>query len=423
MKKAIPYLVLAAALLLQACSTGRKLSTLNREGSVSVPLSVSEDMAGEIPEPSVMDGNLLVTDAQGREIMIMRAIRDDDGDMAATDLLEPSIVMAAFRHAAIREGRVELCFDVTVPAEMQDSRWQLRLTPVLTVLGEDRDLETILVTGEEYRRAQLEAMERYRRYLDGIITDSLEFLHRRDLRVFLERNSGFSYVLARDHYTDRLKVYLNDRRVAGVDDAYRRLVRFPIVTEGVRLDTVIAGDGGALSYRYSQVIAAGPELRRALVSMKGAIYMEDRPVCTLSRSEPVTFYISSLSTLADTSQSPESEDYALGLEAIRAGDYALAVSLLKSYGDFNTALAYAALGYDASALSVLDGVAPSARKDYLLAVLYSRRGDERSSVECFLRACAEDPSMVHRGNLDPEISIITRKYKLKPLQQDETLYY
>lgn len=418
----ILYLAALALPALASCSAGGKLSALRSGEGVSVPLSVAEDGLPELPGPQEISGDLLITDSEGREIIIMRATRDEEGDMVASDMIAPSFVRATFRHAALRGGEVELRFDVTVPDAMQDRRWQLRLTPVLTLEGRDRELETILVTGEDYRRSQIEAQARYQRYLDGIITDSLEFLHRRDLRVFLERNSDVAYGVARDHYTDRMKVYLNDRRVAGVDDAYRRLVRFPIVTEGVRLDTVVAGAGGDLRYCYAQVISAGPLLRRAQVSMKGEIYIEDRPVLVLRRSEPVTFYISSLSTLADPSACTD-RDYITGLEAIRTGDYALAVNLLKRYGDFNLALAYAALGYDASALSVLEGVEDTPRKNYLLAVLLSRRGDERGSVESFLRACSQDPSMVHRGNLDPEISMLTKKYKLKPLQQDETLYY
>jgi hypothetical protein len=50
--------------------------------------------------------------------------------------------------------------------------------------------------------------------------------------------------------------------------------------------------------------------------------------------------------------------------------------------------------------------------DYLLSVLYSREGDEQNAVTRYLAACAADPSLIHRGNLDPEISSLIRKYGL-----------
>ena len=48
----------------------------------------------------------------------------------------------------------------------------------------------------------------------------------------------------------------------------------------------------------------------------------------------------------------------------------------------------------------------------MLALVYARQGDERSAVECYLLACAQNGSFVHRGNLDPEISALIRKYAL-----------
>ena len=63
-------------------------------------------------------------------------------------------------------------------------------------------------------------------------------------------------------------------------------------------------------------------------------------------------------------------------------------------------------------MEILQELPKSGRTDYLLAIAYSRNGDERSAVEHYLHACAQDGSFVHRGNLDPEISALIRKYQL-----------
>ena len=41
-------------------------------------------------------------------------------------------------------------------------------------------------------------------------------------------------------------------------------------------------------------------------------------------------------------------------------------------------------------------------------------GRPREAVDCFLRACEADPAYVHRGNLDPEIAELIRRYSLDP---------
>lgn len=407
-------------LFLCACGSQAKLSALRQSGA-GVPVSVAGDiLPGELDPEAPAGDTMRIIDANGREILIMRAVEGNDGELSASDAIAPAIVRASFRNAAERRGKVELRFDVTVPASIMDSRWQLRLSPTLTALGEDHELDRILVTGEKYREEQLEGYRRYQRYLDAIITDSLEFVRGRDLRIFLERNGNYPYGKAREHYTDRLRIYLNDLREAGAEAAFRRLVPSPILSEGIRLDTVIRTPGGDLQYCYAQTIEAKPRLRKALITLKGSIYDREREILRLRPSDSLTFYISSLSGLIDWSLERDDAFYATGLDALRNQDYALAISLLKPFDDFNTALSYAALDYNASSLDILERTGSTPRADYLKSILYSRRGDERSAVEAFIRACTEDPSFIHRGNLDPEISSLIKKYKLKPLEQNET---
>ena len=49
----------------------------------------------------------------------------------------------------------------------------------------------------------------------------------------------------------------------------------------------------------------------------------------------------------------------------------------------------------------------------MLALVLSRTGREREAVRLYLRACEKNPALVHRGNLDPEISGLMDKYGKK----------
>lgn len=59
-----------------------------------------------------------------------------------------------------------------------------------------------------------------------------------------------------------------------------------------------------------------------------------------------------------------------------------------------------------------DNPGMKAQIDYMLAVIYSRQGKNKEAVERYLKACELTPSYWHRGNLDPEISELIKKYGL-----------
>ena len=46
----------------------------------------------------------------------------------------------------------------------------------------------------------------------------------------------------------------------------------------------------------------------------------------------------------------------------------------------------------------------------MLAVVYARLGKEELAVACLMNSVEQDESMRHRGNLDPEISVLIKKY-------------
>lgn len=558
------------------------------------------------------------------EPFIMNAIKDTEtGEMVATDVIRASTVTARFRNVAERMGYVSIGFDVRVPAVMADSKWQLKLTPRMSVMDEQVDLEPLYITGARYREGQLRGYERYRRFLSTIISDSTVFIKEKLLDIFLRRHFPETYAMKNDssfvsdpeaetlfgatqtealqHYTMTLRKRMNDNRIRKKDYMFNRYVRDPIVHEGIRLDTVLNMISGDFVYRYVHTFRSRPRLRKVIVSMEGSMYEDGRAISEIPMPDDLTFYISSLSTLADetpryrmiilervaydntkafldfalgssvvdttlsdnaselrrirkciddvasrteyaldsllivascspegtwalnrklsarraeavrdyltdyvpeewkdslkTSEIPEnwsqldklvrndstfSEDdrrrllkiieerkdpdvaerrlaslpqyrylrekvypklrsvsfdfhlhrigmvkdtihtmeldsvYLAGVEALKELDYKKAVTLLRPYGDYNSALAYMSADYNHSALDVLKNLDDTdSRVCYLKAVVLSRLGVKEEALKYFRLGVAYDPSLEHRANLDPELFEIVKLNNLK----------
>ncbi len=105
--------------------------------------------------------------------------------------------------------------------------------------------------------------------------------------------------------------------------------------------------------------------------------------------------------------------YRAGLEAIERRDFKTAVQHLGQYRDINSALAFIAMDYNASALSVLEDLPKSSKRDYMMAIAYSRTGNEKLAVQYYISSVEQDRSMRSRGNLDPEISRLIQKYNIE----------
>ncbi len=627
-------LPILAALLLASCSPARKMESV-RSGAYAPSLALAdESVAPDIDTRAAAADTMMVKDSEGRDLIIMKAVRDENGEMVASDVILPSVVVAKFRNVAERHGKVDLRFDINVPAALIDGEWQLRLTPLMEMLGERFELDPVYITGARYRAAQLRGYERYERFVGSIITDTTLFVNIADLEIFLKRNLPELYAFRSDtshvsdeqwrsafgvtgaeaveHYTDHLRRRLNSRKAGRREEMFRRYVKSPIRTESLRLDTLIASASGDLVYSYVQTISTRPGLRKVDVSLCGSVYKENKCIYTIPQTDRITYYISSLSTLADdhtryisriversvqensscyiefesgkaevletmghnasemgriksnireilgnklydldsivisafaspegscrengklalrranaasgffrsytmavrdslcecdslaeiafvarnggenwrmldwimcndslicrqdsldyqkmrSIADPDRREHAMhglssyrylresvyprlrvvrfdfhlhrrgmvkdtihttevdsvymqGLEAIRNRDYELALSRLAPYRDFNTAVAFAALDRNHSALAILDDLEANPKVNYMKAVLNSRLGDYRGAVKCYLAACSADRSMVFRGSLDPEIATLVKKYNLNLFQ-------
>ena len=317
--------ILAALAAAASCGTSHKLHEI-KTSELKADLSLPNETS-QLPELNLPDAprdTLRIVDFEGHQTLIMNAVRDVDGEMVATDRITASYVTARFRNVAERHGKVDLEFQVRVPERMMDSKWQLRLDPDMFILGDSLRLEPVLITGSGYRKAQLRGYQQYQRFLDSIITDTTLFINRRDLEIFLERNLPHLYALKTDttfvsdddfashygvteqeaveHYTYGLLVWRNKRRIGMKDAMYRRYVKAPIVSEGIRLDTVIRDSNGDFIYNYIQTVNTSPALRKVDICLSGDIREQDKRLYSIPRSEPLTFYISSLATLADNTE-------------------------------------------------------------------------------------------------------------------------
>lgn len=643
--------------MIPSCATQKKLQKL-REGTSQVQLTLGNqpDYLPEVNDESkITKDTLKVKDDDGREMLIMKAVKDDEtGEMVASEELVAAKVTARFRNVAERHGKIDLAFQVIVPQSMRDSRWQLRFYPDMYVLGDSIRLDPVIITGVAYRKAQLRGYEMYNKFLSKIVDDSTKFINVRQLEIFLKRyipqvfayKSDTAYVSEREfysvygvserqaveHYTNQFAKNINDRRKARKDKMYRKYVKAPIVTEGIRLDTVMVGNDGDFIYNYVQTINTRPKLRKVDIVLSGDIFEQDKRLYNIPRSEPLTFYISSISAFVDNTEryltkvierramantesridfelgkaqikpeygrnleeiamtertlaslvenntfdldsiivsataSPEgsystntrlaqqrsesvskwfgryvkeykdslvaargvyaelgsdtfrdssggfseivltprcipenwtdlrslvSADvvmndghkeefsricdetsdpdkreallkkcsfydymketlypklrtvkfnfylhrkgmvkdtvhttvidsvYMEGVQALKDMDYASALSRLMPYKDFNTAVACVGMDRNATAMSILETLPDIDKVNYLLAILYSRSGDYQKAVDCYLKACRQNPSYVFRGNLDPEIYVLIKTYGLNSQENND----
>ena len=648
------FLAIALLIMVASCASQHKMKAL-QSGAYrpSLTLAREQEYIPDIRKDLKAQRDTFVIKDGDKEIIIMKAIKDEDGEMVAHDVLDAAVVTARFRNVAERNGRVDIEFQVIVPQNMQDSKWQLRFHPQMYIMQDTLDLDPVIITGAEYRKAQLKGYQQYEKFLSTIVTNPDEFVNWWALELFIERNMPQLYAFKSDstyvsdeqfasaygvtekeaieHYTDKLAREVNSRRMARREKMYRRYVKVPIVNDGLRLDTVIQTLNGDFIYRYVQPIKTRPKLRKVDVVLTGDIYESDTKIYDIPMSDPLTFYISSLSAFVDnrekyltkvierrveentacyiefasgsfkvdenmghnpeeigrikenlisliqnekfdldsivvtSSASPEgsvtfndklsqkrsegisdyfskwmthyqdslerergfavdeegniiiekrthipmmgrssgenwnmldrlvekdtvmTEDekksyigsaeikdidqrerslqrlgcyrhmreklyphlrtvrfdfhlhrkgmvkdtvhttvldstYMNGVQAIRDRDYETALTLLRPYNDYNTAIAYLCMDYNASAMQILESLEKTAQVNYMLAVLYSRKGDEQKAAEYYVRSCSLDPSYVHRGNLDPEISVLIRRYGLNAQPEDEFEY-
>ena len=331
-KSFLKYILFAAVALavVSSCATRRKLMNLVNasDSTATVQLALAKE-ADYLPEMknnlSASRDTLTVKDDDGREFLLMKAVKDEEtGEMVATEVIEAAKVTARFRNVAERHGKVDLAFQIMVPPSMMDTKWQLRFYPDMFVMGDSLRLEPVIITGGGYRKAQLRGYELYDKFLAKIVKDTTVFIDIEQLEIFLQRNipqlyafkSDSSYVdesrfntvygvsqrQAVEHYTNKVARRINERRKNKREAMYAKYVKVPIVTEGIRLDSVVVNTDGDFVYYYVQTINTRPKLRKVDVKLSGEIFESDKRIYTIPVTEPLTFYISSISAFVDNTE-------------------------------------------------------------------------------------------------------------------------
>ena len=316
-------LLFLTGLVLMACSSSYKIHKISQNGT-SAALRLPGEKAlttPVLPEGTPLSDTLTVRDEEGKEYLVMRAVRDEEsGEMVASEQLQAAVVTARFRNVAERGGQVELAFQISVSDSLQDSRWQLRFYPEMHLLSDTISLDPVYVTGKGFRRAQLRGYQQYERFLRSIAQDSAHFVDEYQLEVFLERNLpqiyryksdtsqvsdeqfasafGVTGKQALEHYTNKLRIRANARKSGRKQQMLEKYIRNPIVREGLRLDTVLRGNNGEFIYHYVQTIRIRPRLKKVDVVLKGDIHDEKKCLYRIPAGPPLTFYISSLSAFA-----------------------------------------------------------------------------------------------------------------------------
>ena len=331
-KSFLKYILFAAVALavVSSCATRRKLMNLVNasDSTATVQLALAKE-ADYLPEMkndlSASRDTLTVKDDDGREFLLMKAVKDEEtGEMVATEVIEAAKVTARFRNVAERHGKVDLAFQIMVPPSMMDTKWQLRFYPDMFVMGDSLRLEPVIITGGDYRKAQLRGYELYDKFLAKIVQDTTKFIDIEQLEIFLQRNIpqlyafksdssyvdesrfntvyGVSHRQAVEHYTNKVARRINERRKNKREAMYAKYVKVPIVTEGIRLDSVVVNTDGDFVYYYVQTINTRPKLRKVDVKLSGEIFESDKRIYTIPVTEPLTFYISSISAFVDNTE-------------------------------------------------------------------------------------------------------------------------
>ena len=212
---------------------------------------------------------------------------------------------------------------MTIPEAMVDDRWQFRLYPDLFILEDSTRLDPVLITGELYRKAQLKGYERYNKFLSQIVQDDMEFLNQYQFELFIQRNLPELFAFKTDstevseavfkshygldeqtiveHYINKARRKANAQLKRKRGKMYDKYIPAPIVTEGIRLDSVVNNGKGDIIYHYVQTIETRPKLRKATIILSGEIYQMEKMIYSLPTMEPLVYYISSTSSFADES--------------------------------------------------------------------------------------------------------------------------
>lgn len=298
-----------AGMLALSCAGGKKLQLVRENGiTAAVAVGSLNDVELPVAEDTSSAGEQVieVQDLKGNRIIMNAVLDEESGEMVASEVLDEIVVEARFRHVAERNGVVDLVFELAVPVELQKSMWQVRFTPKFAFLGDTLKGEKIFITGERFRKVQQWEYRMYDNYRSRIVEkDIADTLYDRERlkEMFIMRNGEQMEEIAASHYRMDLLEKINGRMESWKGRIYERFVVDPYPQGGVRLDSVLYNPGEEqLRYFYVQTIPTRGGLKRVDMIMDGQVYTNGRMLCQLKGTEPITFYISSISAFTDNTE-------------------------------------------------------------------------------------------------------------------------
>ena len=214
---------------------------------------------------------------------------------------------------------------------------------------------------------------------------------------------------------------VRDYLVDFVPDDWRDSLRTSEVPENWdQLERLVSNDTMMASgdrRRILKIIKDGdaPDIKeKRLSAMPQYRYLREKIYPKL-RSVSFDFHLHRIGMVKDTVHTMELDSvYLAGVEALKELDYKKAVTLLRPYRDYNSALAFMSADYNHSALEVLEGLDDKdARVCYLKAVVLSRLGDREEALKYFKAGLSGDPALEHRANLDPELAEVVKMFNLE----------
>jgi len=438
-------LTLSATLCVFSCSSMRQIHRLDNASyaiGLYLPGEDDSDSTNVQKQPEVS-----VRKAKKEEVYLMNAEKDENGELVATDKIDAVTVTARFRNKAEHFGMIDLEFQIIVPGSVIMDDMRVCIQPEMYTLGDTTLLRKFYITGNDFIERRVKGCKLYDRFIGKIVTDSTEFLHRRQFEGFLQRNIPQVYAMkdsqeefsasefrsffdvdareALNHYLNKGKIHRNNQRIESADEMYAKYCPYEVEEDNLLFDTTWVANQDFI-YLYNHSVKTRPKMKKIDVVIKGnAFNYDDNFSIELDDSEPLSFYVSSISVLTQDIQRKMrngeiDENYAEGLQALKDMDYEAAGKILRKYKDYNAALAMVALDSNYTAEDILVKLPKSAYVNYLLAIVNVRLGREDLAVDFYTDACRENSMFIHRGNLDPEILSLIKKYNLdKVLSSDD----
>lgn len=279
------YLLLCGVIV--SCSMTHRLQRRMPTAGIRLPKS------GPVETPDVEDVERAVESARrislgpGRDsVYLAEAERDSTGEVTMKGgTIGTVYVTARSKTVAERNGEISIDFIVSIPSELQNRNWGLRLTPIIENNDTTEALQPLSIRGELFSEVQKRQYWQMNRYLNRILEDTTELSSATVLAA--------KYYEARNRYAARGE----QRKADKLERIYEQTVPFPYLTDP-RLDSVLIRKG-EIRYYYTQKYRPTKNTRRLKLFFRGQVSAIDRSVYDFRNTDTLTYSVTSMLSLID----------------------------------------------------------------------------------------------------------------------------